>query len=117
MNQQLQTLEATTTIALPALPDVSIPGTITVPVAVGALAGALAGVITEVDTCMISACGGPNSLENELQKLAGLFAITGDLSFLAAAIKDPVGTEQAIAGTLSGLYTAGHDTLDALLSL
>lgn len=114
---QIDVLQQTQTITLPALPDVTLPGTLTIPVAVGALASTIAGVITEVDNCMVSACGGPNSLENELNKLRGMFSIAGELGFLAEAIKDPVGTEHAVSSVFEGIWNTGHSLLDDLLSL
>lgn len=115
--RQLEQLEATTSITLPGLNNVSIPGIVSVPVAVGALAQAVAGVITEVDTCMVTTCDGPNNIANVLQKELGLFSTVGELGFIAAAIKDPVGTADALETSLGGLLNTGKETFDALLSL
>lgn len=90
---------------------------ITIPAAIGAVAASVAAVTTEVDNCMVSACGGPHSLENELQNLAGLFATTGELSFLGAAIKDPQGTAETMDAIIGPWLQSGKDLFDELLSL
>jgi hypothetical protein len=115
--QQIDTLETTTAINLPALPNVSIPSTISVPVAVGALALSVSGIISEIDSCMVSVCDGPNNITSLLNGILGGLTTLGEIGFIAAAIKDPVGTAGTFDPLLSGLYGIGHDAFDELLSL
>lgn len=109
---------ATTTIRLPALPDVSIPGTIAVPIAVGALAQAVAGVLEEVDSCMVSNCGsGPNNIGNVLKTLLGAGLDLAEFGFIAAAIKDPTGTADALAPLLGTIDQGATDLWRAILEV
>lgn len=117
VTKQLQTLEATQTITLPPLADVTVPGTITVPVAVGALAAAVAGVITEVDNCMVTACEGPNNWKNLLSGALGVLDFAEIAAFLAAAYADPKGEGDLVAVGAGDLYSAGHALIDGILSL
>lgn len=117
INGKIQTLDAVQTITLPALPDITTPGTITVPLAVGALAAEVVAITTEIGECMITSCDGPNSLANNLSKLSGLFSTVGELSFLGAAVKDPKGTADALSDVLGGFWDAGESLFDTLLSI
>jgi hypothetical protein len=113
----IATLQQQQTITLPALPDISIPSSITIPVAVGGLATAVAGIITEFDDCAVTTCGGPNNISNLLQTLMGGAELAELGAFLAAAVHDPKGEAAAFASVASGLYGTGHSLIDDLLSL
>lgn len=102
-NANIGTLQTVTALAIPA--------------AIAAVATGVASITREFEECGVTSCDGPNSLQNQLSKLGGLLSITGELGFLAEAIKDPQGTEEAIQGTLSGLYNTGHSLIDDLLAL
>jgi uncharacterized membrane protein len=115
--QQIDTLEATQTISLPQVYGITSPGTITVPLAVAALATEVVAVTTEIGECMVTSCDGPNSLENNLLRLSGLFSTVGELSFVAAAVKDPQGTADALSDVVSGFWDAGESLFDTLLAL
>ena len=110
-------LNQTQAITLPSLPDISIPQSITVPLAVGALATAVAGVITEFDRCAVTACDGPNNYANLLQTLMGGADLAAILAFISEAARDPKGEAQSFAGVASGIYNDGHSLIDDLLSL
>lgn len=90
---------------------------ITIPAAISAVAAQTLALSLEVDNCMVSVCGGPNSLENALKGLEGLFSITGELGFLAAAIKDPVGTADVLESVVGGIVSDAESIFDGLLSL
>jgi len=113
----ITTLEATRTITLPALPDITFPTDITVPVAVGALAVAVSSIISEIDRCMVTACEGPNNYRNLFNDIMGGIDIAGLIGFLAAAAHDPEGEARSLAGVASGIYNDGHALIDSLLSL
>lgn len=113
----IATLQQQQTITLPALPDISIPSSITIPVAVGGLATAVAGIITEFDDCAVTTCGGPNNISNLLQTLIGGASLAELAAFLEAAASDPKGEASAFADAASGLYNTGHSLIDDLLSL
>jgi len=115
--RSITTLQATTAITLPALPNVTIPSDITVPVAVGALAASVAGVITEIDRCMVSTCDGPNNYQNLLNMVTGGIDFAAMIAFLASAANDPEGEAKAFSSVATGLYTTGHALVDGLLAL
>lgn len=115
--QQIDTLEATQTISLPAVYGITAPATITVPLAVTALATEVVSIASEIESCMITSCDGPNSLTNQLSKLSSLFSAAGELSFVAAAIKDPVGTADALSDVVGSLWDTGQSLFDDLLSI
>ena len=113
----ITTLEATQIITLPSLPDITIPTSITVPLAVGALATAVASIITEIDRCMVTLCDGPNNYRNLFNTLMGGIDIAGLIAFMAEAVQDPAGEARAVAGVGAGIYNSGHALIDDLLSL
>lgn len=115
--RQLEQLEATQTITLPGLNDVTIPNTISVPVAVGALGVAVAGIISEIDTCMVSVCSGPHNWQSLLNTLTTGATLAELIAFMQGAISDPAGEAAAVASLGSGLYSTGHALIDDLLSL
>ena len=111
------TLQQTTAITLPGLSDVTIPSSITVPLAVGALAVSVAGIITEIDRCMVSTCEGPNNYANLLNHIMGGIDLAAMVAFLAEIIKDPSGEAKSFASVATGIYHDGHALIDGLLSL
>lgn len=115
--QQIDSLEATQTISLPQIYGLTSPGTITVPLAVAALATEVVSIASEIESCMITSCDGPNSLQNNLTRLAGLFSAAGELSFVAAAVKDPQGTADALADVVGSFWDTGQSLFDDLLSI
>jgi hypothetical protein len=117
VQQEITTLQQVAQVTLPAVLD-TVPATvITVPAAVAALAGSIAGLISEVDNCMVTTCDGPNNISSVLNKLWNGITDVGELGFLAAAIKDPQGTAGGLEAVWDGVFSAAHDTFDALLSL
>lgn len=115
--QAIDTLQATETISLPQVYGITSPGTIAIPVAVAALATEVVSIASEIESCMITSCDGPNSLVNQLSKLSGLFSTAGELSFLAAAIKDPQGTADGLADIVGSFWSTGESLFDDLLSI
>lgn len=113
----ITTLEATEVISLPSLNDISIPSSITVPIAVGALAVSVAGIISEIDQCMVTACEGPNNYLNLINSALGAFNIVELVTFLQSVVHDPTGEAKALSSVAGDLYSEGHSLIDGLLSL
>lgn len=89
----------------------------TIAVAVGALATQVAAITSEIASCMVTTCDGPNSLRNVLPKMLRDLVAVGEFGFLAEAIKDPIATAQALAPALEAIDAGANDTLDAILEL
>jgi len=88
-------------------------------VVVATLAATLSSLKTKVDTCTIDNCdtSNPNNIRNVLKDLLGLMVAAGEISFIAEAIKDPLGTASSLAPSLEGIETGATSALNALLSL
>ena len=84
---------------------------------IAALAVKVATLAKEVEDCAVTTCNGPNNISKVLNDILGAASYAGEFTFLAAAIKDPVGTEQTFAGMIEDAWNAGHSLLDDLLSL
>jgi hypothetical protein len=90
---------------------------VAIPATIAGLATQVASITTEIEQCMVSTCGGANSLENALKGLLGAFTITGELGFLASAISDPEATALAISQVVDPIYGEAQGIWNALLSL
>lgn len=108
--QQLQTSQLNGITALGATGLVAV---------VGVLASTLSTLKTRVDNCMVDACDetNPNYYKTLLQNLLGLITAGAEIAFIAGAVKDPVGTADALAPTLDGIDSVAVSTLNALLDL
>jgi hypothetical protein len=84
---------------------------------VAGIAAAVAAVTTEVETCAVTTCDGPNNLQGLLNGILGLSGLVAFGEFLQQVINDPAGAEAEYAGIFQGLVGTGTDALDALLSL
>lgn len=81
------------------------------------IAGILARV-AKLERCSVGVCeDSPNNFSNLLNDALGLASFIGVGAFLAQVINDPAAAEQAYAGAIQGVYTAGQSALDDLLSL
>ena len=114
---QLDVLKQTQAITLPGLPDLAIPGSLVVPVAVAGLASVVADIATEIDRCMVTTCEGPNNILSLLNGVLGGVQLAELAAFLAAAVHDPSGEAKVFASGASGLYNEGHALIDDLLSI
>jgi hypothetical protein len=92
-------------------------GTIAGVASIAGLAVKVAEIAKEVEQCAVTTCNGPNNIGKVLKDLYGAATIGSEVGFLAEAIKDPAGTEKAIAGMIEKAWHAGHSLLDDLLSL
>lgn len=89
-----------------------------IPTALATLATTLNQVKTKVDTCVVTTCdpSSPQNLRNQLLNLLQLMSAAGELTFIAEAIKDPIGTAGSVSPLLEGLDSSAVGLLDALLS-
>jgi hypothetical protein len=114
---QINTLQQTEAITFPGLPDIAIPGSLTVPLAVGGLATVVADIATEIGECMVSVCDGPNNYANLLQGILGGIDLASMALFLGEAIKNPTGTAGTFAAVGEDLYNDADSFISELLSL
>lgn len=89
------------------------------PTALAALSTKLTNLQTDVDECMVDNCdtANPNNIQNVLRDLLGLLTAAAEIGFIAEAIKDPIGTANALSPLLEGIDTSATDTLNLLLDL
>ena len=118
-NSKVAALQATTTLTIPGLTDVSIPGEVTVPLAVAGLASVVAAITAEMTRCMITACDetSPNNLTNALRGILATLSAVGEIGFLAEAVRDPLGTASVLAPVLDTIDGGAVSLLNDLLSL
>lgn len=90
---------------------------LTIPAAIAGVAAGVAAITSEFARCAVTSCDGPNSLSNVWKTLRQDAGLLSEIGFVAAAIKDPQGTEEALSGVLGGLFNQGHNLLDDLLAL
>lgn len=95
------------------------PGAIALPAALAAISLTLHQLKTKVDTCTVDTCdpNSPNNIRNVLKDLLGLLTAGAEIGFIAEAIRDPLGTANALAPILETVDSSAVATLDALLSL
>lgn len=94
-------------------------GAPTVALSIAAVAAGVAAITTEFDRCGVLNCDplNPNNIENVVKGLLTGLTAAAELGFIAEAVKDPVGTANAIAPALDLVSSGAIGTLDALLSL
>ena len=108
--QQLTTTTDNTITALGATGLVAV---------VAAIATKLTSLSNYVDTCVVQTCDEtkPTGLKPSLLALLALLTDAAEIAAIAAMVKDPVGSADALAPTLDTIATGAIDTWDALLSL
>jgi hypothetical protein len=89
------------------------------PVAIAAISATVNSLKTDVDECMVDNCdtANPNNIQNVLRDLLALLTAAAEIGFIAEAVKDPLGTADALAPFLNGIDTSAVDTLNLLLEL
>ncbi len=85
--------------------------------AVATVATTVTSLAEEYARCAVTMCAGPNQIASVLNDLLQATSFAAEFGFLGAAIKDPVGTANALDATIGGLFDAGHNLFDALLSI
>jgi hypothetical protein len=108
--QQLQTQQIST---------IDIATEVSIPVALAALSTKLSALQTTVDECSVDNCdtANPNNIQNVLRDLLELLTAAAEIGFIAEAIKDPLGTADALAPFLNTIDASAVDTLNLLLEL
>lgn len=119
ISDQLGPINATQALQTSQITNLTQDTTVLLPVALAALSTALTSLKTEVDECMVDNCNtqNPNNIQNVLRDLLGLLTAAAEIGFVAEAIRDPLGTANALAPLLESIDTGAVNTLDALLSL
>lgn len=119
IGDQLTAVQQATQANTAALAPVEPPVGLGLATVIATLTATVAKVATQVETCTVDNCDptNPNNIRNVLRSLLGLFVATAEIGFIAEAIRDPLGTANALAPILDTIDTTANDTLTALLSL
>lgn len=91
--------------------------TATIPLAIGAIASQVASITSEISNCMVTVCPGPNNITSVIEHMLSALEAVSEVGFIAGAIKEPVGTANALAPLLGTVDQLAVSTLDTLLSL
>lgn len=119
ISSTLAPIQATQQLQTSQISSITTDLDVALPTLLATIAATLNSVKTEVDTCSVQTCDptSPNYLKNALLALLALLTDAAEIGFVAEAVKDPVGTANALAPLLDSIGGAGIDALDALLSL
>lgn len=94
-------------------------GSVALPAVLATLSGTLNNLKTKVDTCTVDTCDpqSPQNIKNVLKGLLESILAAAEIGFIAEAIRDPLGTANALSPLLESIDNQATSTFDSLMGL
>lgn len=114
---QLQQLQTQQQLNTSELSPFEVTGAVTLTATLAALSASINAIKTELDTCAVTTCDGPNNIANVLKSLLSSLLVAGEFGFFAEAISNPQGTANALEPILDSINTGATDLWSTILEI